>query len=86
MGLFGKRSVPVVGLDVSSTAVKLLELSRSGDRYKVELSSPLGKSTAEVWTDGLGRVIAHRDDLGVTSRAVAHVGGGATSTITRPRR
>lgn len=36
MGLFGKRSVPVVGLDVSSTAVKLLELTRSGDRYKVE--------------------------------------------------
>ncbi len=36
MGLFGKRSVPVVGLDISSTAVKLLELSKSGDRYRVE--------------------------------------------------
>ncbi len=36
MGLFGKRNVPVVGLDISSTAVKLLELSKSGERYRVE--------------------------------------------------
>jgi len=36
VGLFGRRSFPVVGLDISSTAVKLLELSKSGDRYKVE--------------------------------------------------
>ncbi len=36
MGLFGNRNVPVVGLDISSTAVKLLELSKSGDRYRVE--------------------------------------------------
>ncbi len=36
MGLFGKRSTPLVGLDISSTAVKLLELSKSGDRYRVE--------------------------------------------------
>ncbi|NIR28553.1 MAG: pilus assembly protein PilM [Gammaproteobacteria bacterium] len=34
--LFGRKSAPVVGVDISSTAVKLLELSRSGDRYKVE--------------------------------------------------
>ena len=33
----GKRKVtPVLGLDVSSTTVKLLELSYSGDRYRVE--------------------------------------------------
>jgi type IV pilus assembly protein PilM len=36
-GLFGKRKpTPVVGLDISSTTVKLLELSHSGDRYRVE--------------------------------------------------
>jgi len=34
--LFKKKSPPVVGLDISSTAVKLLELSRNGPRYKVE--------------------------------------------------
>ncbi|WP_041524207.1 pilus assembly protein PilM [Gilvimarinus agarilyticus] len=39
MGIFGfleKKTKPVVGLDISSTSIKLLELSRSGDRYRVE--------------------------------------------------
>ncbi|WP_341937337.1 pilus assembly protein PilM [Marinimicrobium sp. C2-29] len=31
-----KRSKPVLGLDISSTSVKLLELSRHGDRFRVE--------------------------------------------------
>lgn len=36
-GRIGKRkTTPVLGLDVSSTTVKLLELSFSGDRYRVE--------------------------------------------------
>ena len=36
-GLIGKRkATPVLGLDISSTTVKLLELSYSGDRYRVE--------------------------------------------------
>ena len=35
-GLFGKKSNAMLGLDISSTSVKLLELSRSGDRYRVE--------------------------------------------------
>ena len=37
LGLIGKRkATPVLGLDVSSTTVKSLELSYSGDRYRVE--------------------------------------------------
>ncbi len=37
LGSFGKRkSTPVLGLDISSTTVKLLELSHNGDRYRVE--------------------------------------------------
>ncbi|MEP5763970.1 MAG: pilus assembly protein PilM [Halieaceae bacterium] len=37
LGLFGKRkSSPVLGLDISSTTVKLLELSHTGERYRVE--------------------------------------------------
>ncbi len=37
LGLIGKKkTTPVLGLDVSSTTVKLLELSYSGDRYRVE--------------------------------------------------
>jgi type IV pilus assembly protein PilM len=36
-GLFGKRkSAPVLGLDISSTTIKLLELSHNGERYRVE--------------------------------------------------
>jgi len=35
--LFGKkRSVPVLGIDISSTSVKLLEISKSGQQFKVE--------------------------------------------------
>jgi len=35
--LFGTRKqTPLLGLDISSTTVKLLELSRTGDKYRVE--------------------------------------------------
>jgi type IV pilus assembly protein PilM len=35
--LFGKkRIIPVLGLDISSSSVKLLEISKSGDQYRVE--------------------------------------------------
>ncbi|WP_183948767.1 type IV pilus assembly protein PilM [Rehaibacterium terrae] len=36
MGLFGSKAPPLVGIDISSTAVKLLQLSQSGGRYRVE--------------------------------------------------
>jgi type IV pilus assembly protein PilM len=39
MGLFGlgqEKQISVLGLDISSTAVKLLELSRAGGSYRVE--------------------------------------------------
>lgn len=35
-GLFENKTVPVIGVDISSTAVKLIELSESGGRYRVE--------------------------------------------------
>lgn len=31
-----RKAKPVLGLDISSTSIKLLELSRQGDRYRVE--------------------------------------------------
>jgi type IV pilus assembly protein PilM len=34
--LFERKQKPVIGLDISSTSVKLLELSRQGDTYRVE--------------------------------------------------
>ncbi len=34
--MFGKKSNAVLGVDVSSSSIKLLELSKQGDRYRVE--------------------------------------------------
>ncbi len=34
--LFNKSTPPLIGLDISSTSVKLLELGQSGNRYRVE--------------------------------------------------
>ena len=36
MFLFKKQSTPVLGIDISASAIKLLELSRSGNKYRVE--------------------------------------------------
>lgn len=36
MGLFGKKANVMLGIDISSTSVKLLELSKHGERYRVE--------------------------------------------------
>ncbi|HHX34574.1 MAG TPA: type IV pilus assembly protein PilM, partial [Gammaproteobacteria bacterium] len=36
LGLFKKKANTLLGIDISSTSVKLIELSRSGSRYKVE--------------------------------------------------
>ena len=36
MGLFASGKAPLIGVDISSTAVKLLQLSQTGNRYRVE--------------------------------------------------
>lgn len=36
LGFLERKAKPVLGLDISSTSIKLLELSRQGDRYRVE--------------------------------------------------
>ncbi|NVJ67170.1 MAG: type IV pilus assembly protein PilM, partial [Gammaproteobacteria bacterium] len=36
LGLFQKKQVPVVGIDISSTAVKVLQLGKVGNRYRVD--------------------------------------------------
>mgnify|MGYP002622379699 CR=1 FL=1 len=33
---FKKKTAPILGIDISATAIKLLELSRSGSKYRVE--------------------------------------------------
>jgi type IV pilus assembly protein PilM len=36
VGLFATKTPPLLGVDISSTAVKLLQLSQTGGRYRVE--------------------------------------------------
>ncbi|HRH78368.1 MAG TPA: pilus assembly protein PilM, partial [Cellvibrionaceae bacterium] len=36
LSFFEKKTKPMLGLDISSTTIKLLELSRSGDSFRVE--------------------------------------------------
>ncbi|MEL7185797.1 MAG: pilus assembly protein PilM, partial [Pseudomonadota bacterium] len=33
---FGNKSQPLLGLDITTSSVKLIELSQSGKRYRVE--------------------------------------------------
>lgn len=41
-GLLPKSSRKVLGLDISSTAIKLLELSKSGEKYRIESYAVMG--------------------------------------------
>ena len=88
MGLFGSSNVPLVGIDISSTAVKLLQLSRVGTRYRVEHygveplppSAVVEKNIVEVEAVGaaIKRVVARS---GTKARyAAASVAGSAVIT------
>ncbi|SFD89074.1 type IV pilus assembly protein PilM [Pseudomonas citronellolis] len=90
LGLFTKKANTLLGIDISSTSVKLLELSRSGGRYKVEAyaveplppNSVVEKNIAELEGVGqaLSRVVA-KARTGVKTAAVA-VAGSAVITKT----
>ncbi len=95
---FGTQNVPVLGLDISSTAVKLLELSRSGgrsgarfrvERYAVEVLPPdavVEKNIADV--DAVGEAIRNvvRRSGSRAKQAAVAVSGSAviTKIITMP--
>lgn len=89
-GLFNKKSSTLLGIDISSTSVKLVELSRQGERYRVEAYAveplPVGavieKNIAELEGVGLAltRALA-RARTGLKSVAVA-VAGSAVITKT----
>nr|WP_305087669.1 pilus assembly protein PilM [Pseudomonas kuykendallii] len=80
----------MLGIDISSTSVKLLELSRSGGRYKVEayaveplpINAVVEKNIAEL--EGVGQALARvtaKAKTGVKAVAVA-VAGSAVITKT----
>ena len=90
LGLFKKKANTLLGIDISSTSVKLIELSRSGSRYKVEAyaveplppNAIVEKNIAELET--VGQVIARlvtKARTGVKHAAVA-VAGSAVITKT----
>lgn len=98
LSLFGTKNTPVLGLDISSTAVKLLELSRSGgrsgtrfrvERYAVEVLPPnavVEKNIADV--DAVGNTIRNvvRRSGSRAKQAAVAVSGSAviTKIITMP--
>ncbi len=90
LGLFNKKANTLLGIDISSTSVKLLELSRSGGRYKVEAyaveplppNAVVEKNIAEL--EGVGQALARvvaKARTGVKTAAVA-VAGSAVITKT----
>lgn len=69
--LFNRTAAPLIGLDISSTSVKLLELGQSGNRYRVESYAvvPLPQNAVEE------KNIADVDAVGAAiKRAVSRAG------------
>jgi len=88
LSLFNKKGNTLLGVDISSTSVKLLELSRSGNRYKVEAyaveplpaNAVVEKNIIEL--DGVGQALARvlaKAKVSTKSAAVA-VAGSAVIT------
>jgi len=86
--LFSRKAQSLIGVDISSSAVKLLELSKSGDNYKVESyavgglppNSVVENNIADVEAVGEVVQIAYkRSGSGVKNAAVA-VSGSAVIT------
>jgi type IV pilus assembly protein PilM len=85
---FKKKSTPLVGVDISASAIKLLELSRSGGRYRVEsfaveplpANSVVDKNITDI--DAVGEAIgrAVKKSGTKTKTASAAVAGSAVIT------
>ena len=85
---FKKKSTPVIGVDISATAIKLLELSRGGGRYRVESyaveplppNSVVDKNITEM--DLVGEAIARavKKSGSKTKDAAAAVAGSSVIT------
>ena len=85
---FKKKSTPVVGVDISATAIKLLELSRSGGKYRVEsyaveplpANSVVDKNITDIDAVGeaIGRAVGKSGTK--TKAAAAAVAGGTVIT------
>ncbi len=89
LGLFKKKANTLLGIDISSTSVKLIELSRSGGRYKVEAyaveplppNAIVEKNIAEL--EVVGQVIARLVTKARTSVKHAAVAVAGSAVITK---
>jgi type IV pilus assembly protein PilM len=86
--IFKSKTPTVIGLDISSTAVKLLELGKSGDRYRVESyaveplppNSVIEKNISDVEAVGEAIKRAVKRSGTRTKNAAAAVAGSAVIT------
>ena len=89
LGLFKKKANTLLGIDISSTSVKLIELSRSGSRYKVEAyaveplppNAMVEKNIAEL--EIVGQVISRVVTKARTSVKHAAVAVAGSAVITK---
>lgn len=88
-GLFKRKSTPVIGLDISSSAVKLLELAKAGDRYRVESyaveplppNSVVEKNISDV--DAVGQAIRRAVKRSTTKSKYTAVAVPGSAVITK---
>ncbi len=89
MGLLSRKKPPLIGLDISSTAVKLLELSEHNGRYRVEsyaveplpANSVVEKNIADV--EAVGESIRRAVKRSGTRNKAAAVAVAGSSVITK---
>lgn len=90
LGLFSKKASSLLGIDISSTSVKLLELSRAGDRFRVEAYGvePLPANAVVekniVEPEGVGQALSRllaRIRPGVKNAALAMAGSAVISKV-----
>ena len=85
----GRKKPTILGLDISTTAVKLLELSKSGDRYRVESyaveplppNSVIEKNISDV--EGVGEAIKRAVKRSGTRCKFAAAAVAGSSVITK---
>lgn len=88
-GLFKNKSKVLLGLDISSTSVKLLELSRANDRYRVESyaveplppNAVVEKNISDV--EGVGEAIRRVLSRSKCSSRMAAVAVAGSAVITK---
>lgn len=89
LDLFKKKSKAVLGVDISSSSIKLLELSKSGDSYRVEryASRPLPEGAVVEKNisslDTVGEEIEKLATLAKTQTTLAAVAVSGSAVITK---